>query len=199
MKIAILGVGNRGLHYGELASERSDVEFTAFCDLESEKLNKARKTLHSENALVFTDDEKFFAQGKLADILFICTQDRAHYRHAMRALELGYDILLEKPVSPNIQECIDIEKYAAETGRHVFVCHVLRYSAYYKKIKEVVESGVLGKIIQINHEENVGYWHFAHSYVRGNWRRECDSTPMLMAKCCHYMDLLYWLSDSRCK
>jgi Predicted dehydrogenases and related proteins len=139
----------------------------------------------------------FFRKGKLADVLVIATQDRDHYGHAMRALKLGYDVLLEKPVSPNVNECIEIAKYAAENGRKVLVCHVLRYAPYYRRIKEIIESGQLGEVVEIRHSENISYWHFSHSYVRGNWRSEAETSPMLLAKCCHDMDLLFWYAGSK--
>lgn len=199
MKIAILGVGSRGLHYGRLAKERGGIEFSALCDRDPEKLAIARETLSCGKRETFTEETDFFAGGKLADVLFLCTQDKDHYRQAMRALEIGYDILLEKPVSADPKECVKIAEKAGQLGRKVFVCHVLRYSGYYRKIKEVLESGVLGKVIQIDHAENISYWHFVHSYVRGNWRKEADGTPMIFAKCCHDMDLLYWWTGSRCR
>lgn len=117
----------------------------------------------------------------------------------MQALELGYHVMVEKPVSPNPQHCLDIEKKAKEKNLKVIVCHVLRYSGFYRKIKEIVDSGALGNIVTVRHSENVSYWHFIHSYVRGLWRREDETSPLLMAKCCHDMDLLHWILGSRCE
>ena len=93
--------------------------------------------------------------------MLIATQDRDHYAHAMKALELGYDVLVEKPLSPNIEECLEIEEFARKQGRKVLVCHVLRYANYYRKIKELIDGGVLGEIQLIKHDENISYWHFA--------------------------------------
>lgn len=192
LTIAVIGLGSRGLHYSRLSAMRGGVTFTALCDVNPRKTENAVRELSAADARIFHDEETFFAAGKLADMLYICTQDRDHYRQAMKALELGYHILLEKPVSPNPQDCAAIAQKAQEVGRNVFVCHVLRYSGFYRKVKEVLEQGLLGDLMLVQHNEHIGYWHFAHSFVRGNWRREEDTTPMLLAKCCHDMDLLYW-------
>lgn len=192
LTIAVIGLGSRGLHYARLSARRGNVSFHALCDLNSQKLENAVEELNARDARLFENEEEFFRAGKLADVLYICTQDRDHYRQAMKGLDLGYHILMEKPVSPDPEDCIKIARKAEETGRQVFVCHVLRYSAFYRRIKEVIENKTLGDIMLLSHNEHIGYWHFAHSYVRGNWRREEETTPMLMAKCCHDMDLLYW-------
>jgi predicted dehydrogenase len=125
--------------------------------------------------------------------------DRDHYRQAMRALELGYDLLLEKPISPSAAECVKIAQKAKETGRVVVVCHVLRYTAFFNTIKDIIDSGELGRVISILHEENIGSYHMAHSFVRGNWSRAAESSPIIMQKSCHDMDLLHWLTGSRAK
>lgn len=192
LTIAVIGLGSRGMHYSRLSVLRGGVSFTALCDLDSRKTDLAVQTLSAGNARIFHDEEAFFAAGKLADVLYICTQDRDHSRQALKALELGYHVLLEKPVSPDPQDCAVIARKAEEVGRNVFVCHVLRYSGFYRKIKEVLEQNLLGELMLVQHNEHIGYWHFAHSFVRGNWCRQEKTTPMLLAKCCHDMDLLYW-------
>ncbi len=198
LTIAVLGLGNRGINYARLSRKHGDVRFTALCDFDSRKLKNAVEELDCKEARLFSSAEELFAAGKLADVLYICTQDRDHYAQAMRALDLGYHLLVEKPISPDPMDCIRIAEKAEQVQRNVFVCHVLRYSPFYRRIKKVLEEGVLGDLMLIQHNEHVGFWHFAHSYVRGNWRREDETTPMLMAKCCHDMDLLYWWLGS-CK
>lgn len=193
LKVAILGLGNRGINYGTLLLGREDAVITAICDLDAERVEIAKEKFKNPSVRTFASADELFAQGKIADAIFICTQDRDHYGHTMQALELGYHVMVEKPVSPNPQHCLDIEKKAKEKNLKVIVCHVLRYSAFYRKIKAVVDSGALGNIVAVRHSENVAYWHFIHSYVRGLWRREDETSPLLMAKCCHDMDLLYWI------
>lgn len=197
--VAVLGLGNRGKNYGGHLNKIPGVKIVSICDKYQAKIDKVKNSWGVADDKCFTDENKFFAQGKIADVMVIATQDRDHYGHAIKALNLGYNLLLEKPVSPSIEECLEIEKLAREKGLNVLVCHVLRYANYYKKIKEIIDSGVLGEIKLIKHDEHISWWHYCHSYVRGNWRREEETTPMFLAKCCHDMDLLYWFSGSKFK
>jgi predicted dehydrogenase len=121
-----------------------------------------------------------------------------HYEPAMAAIERGYDILLEKPISPNLDECKAIADAAEKKDVKVVVCHVMRYSPFCVAIKNVIESGEIGKVMSIVHNENVGNIHQAHSFVRGNWGVLEDSSPMILAKCCHDMDFIQWLVDKKC-
>ncbi|WP_418667649.1 Gfo/Idh/MocA family protein [Allofournierella sp.] len=195
--VAILGCGTRGMIYARELGKYPQISVTAVCDTVEEKARQAR-LLSGGSAEIFTAEEEFFAEGRRADVLVIATQDRDHYRHAMRALEQGYQLLLEKPLSPSEEECFAIGRKAREVGALVLVCHVLRYTDFYKTVAGIVHSGRLGRIININHTENVGYWHFAHSFVRGPWRNETESCPLVLAKCCHDLDLLYWLIGCDC-
>ena len=224
--VALLGLGGRGRTYLNNVLKNPDMKVTAICDIDKEKVERYRilaglgevghgsPTLQTtpsaygdhpsaegncgrSSATCFTSDDEFFAAGKLADCLIIATQDRDHYRHAMAALELGYHVLLEKPVSPVESECIEIAETAKKKGLKILVCHVLRYSGYYRKIKEILDSGTIGDIVNIEMTENEGYWHHANSYTRGPWRNEAESASFLLAKCCHDIDILYWLTGSK--
>ncbi len=148
---------------------------------------------------VFETAEQFFARPRMADAVLICTQDSQHYAYACQAIDLGYSILLEKPISPSVRECLDLQRRAEEKGTQIMVCHVMRYTKFYRKLKELIDSGVIGDVVHVTHTENVAYWHYAHSYVRGNWHKTADSSPMILAKCCHDMDILSWLLGSRCR
>jgi predicted dehydrogenase len=110
-----------------------------------------------------------------------------------------YNILLEKPMSVSVDECVQIHKAVTENNIILAVCHVLRYTEYTKAVKRILDSKILGDIINIQHLEPVGFWHFAHSFVRGNWNNEKDSTFSLLAKSCHDIDLLAYMMDSKCK
>ncbi len=125
--------------------------------------------------------------------------DKDHYKQAVKALELGYDILLEKPMSPNEQECREIIEAAEKYGRKIAVCHVLRYAPFYSVLKEIIDSGEIGEVVTVSQTESVGYWHQAHSFVRGNWRNSDETSPMILQKCCHDFDILRWLVNSPCK
>ena len=128
LKVAVLGLGGRGRNYGTHLANTKGVEIVSVCDKYQAKIDNVKKKWGVPDEGCFTDDKKFFAQGKVADVMVIATQDRDHYGHAMQALDLGYNLLLEKPVSPDIAECLAIEKKAREKGLKVLVCHVLRYS-----------------------------------------------------------------------
>ncbi len=197
--LAVIGVGNRGSKYMlEMKFfHGKEVKPVAIVDIDTKKLVRYGKQYKIKEDMRFQDTESFFAKGVLADGLIISTPDREHYLHAKRALETGYKlILLEKPVSHDIAETKEIATLAAEKGAKVVVCHVLRYSNYYLKIKEYIENGSLGKVLSVEQRENVGYFHFAHSYVRGVWHKEETSSPSILAKCCHDLDLIYWFADS---
>ncbi len=197
--VAIIGFGGRGSNYNLIAKMKdSNLKVVAVVDNKPTKLEYAKKHTGLSDEFLFSNVDDFYAQGKIADYVFVCTQDKEHFAHSMPALELGYDILLEKPISPDLQECLAIEKRAIELGRKIVVCHVLRYSPFYTKIKDIMDSGKIGKIISIEMVENIAYWHFAHSYVRGNWRNSETSSPMIMAKCCHDLDIATWLANSDC-
>ena len=118
---------------------------------------------------------------------------------AIKGLELGYDILLEKPISPVKKELLNLLKVQKKTGGKVLVCHVLRYAPAYLKMKDLIDKGEIGQVIKMESIERVAYWHEAHSFVRGNWHVEKDTSPMIMAKCCHDLDIIQWLVGSKCK
>lgn len=147
----------------------------------------------------FASVDEFYRLGKICDAVIISSMDKDHYEQTMKALDLGYDILLEKPISPSPEESLRIQRKANETGRKVIVCHVLRYTNFFAEIKKIIDSNELGKIVTIQHNENIGNFHMAHSFVRGNWRRSDLASPIIMQKSCHDMDILSWLVDSGAK
>lgn len=198
--VAILGVGARGGSiYGRLINEEKEhFKIVSLCDLRQEKLNFFGEVFGVENAERFTDEDAFF-EKKRADLLVIATQDKDHIRHCLKAFEKGYDVLLEKPISDKIEECEQLLKAQKQYGCKVLVCHVLRYAPAFKKVKELIDNGEIGKLIMIDALEGAAYWHYAHSYIRGNWRNSKISSPMILAKCCHDMDLLQYYAGSRCE
>ena len=198
--VSIIGLGGRGGEaYGRyLAQQKGKFEITHICDINHVRLDKYGELFGVSVENRFDDEDKFF-EKKWSDVLFITTQDRMHVRMAKKALLLGYDIVLEKPISDDPQELRELSKLAHETGRKIMVCHVLRYTVMMRKLKEVLDSGAIGKLVSIDQTENVVFWHEAHSYVRGNWRNRAMSTPMIMAKCCHDLDLLQNFVGSKCR
>ncbi|MDR0497144.1 MAG: Gfo/Idh/MocA family oxidoreductase [Treponema sp.] len=194
--IAIAGLGSRGRQvyakYAEVNTQK--IKTTAVADIIPERVKEAAETFMIPQANCFHSAGDLLAAGKLADVLFICTPDADHYHTATTALDKGYHLLLEKPISTNPAECVNIARLAKELRRHVVVCHVLRYTSFYSKIKDIIDSGRIGEIVTIQAIENVGYYHHAHSFVRGNWRNSAETSPMILAKSCHDMDILLWLS-----
>lgn len=199
--IAVLGYGGRGKNYATILRLRwrSQAKVIAVIDHNPDKLRVAGQDLNLGKEALFADYDDFLAKKIKADWLFVCTQDRDHLEHTMKALDAGYHILLEKPISPDVKECLAIEQKAKEKGLHVAVCHVLRYTGFYNRVKEVLDSGVLGDLISLEMQEDVGYWHQAHSFVRGDWRNTAESAPMIFAKCCHDLDLAVYLTNSQCQ
>ena len=199
MKLALIGAGQRGMIYAEYAFCKKNAEIVAVVEPHEGRRAIASKKFGISNDNCFACVEDFFARGKVSDAVILATMDKDHFGHAMAALDCGYDILLEKPISPDPKECMLIGQKAKELGRKIIVCHVLRYTNFFSKLKEIVDSGELGKIIAIEHRENVGNFHIAHSFVRGNWRRSDETSPIIMQKSCHDMDILTWLVGSDAK
>ena len=197
---AICGCGSRGLEayapYQELHPER--MRIVAGADSRPERLAMLRERYGLAEDRCFASDEELLAQPRLADAMIIATQDRQHVPAALAALDKGYHLLLEKPISPDLDQCRQLVEKARETGRMVVVCHVLRYTKFYGTLEVMLRRGEIGKIETIDAVENVAYWHQAHSFVRGNWRRSDETSPMILAKSCHDMDILRWLAGERC-
>ena len=198
--IAIAGLGSRGKDASAqaLAQMPERAKVVAIADPDAAKVREVARQFEIPAERCFDSAEALLAELRLADALVLCTQDRQHVPQAIPALRKGYDILMEKPISPDLAQCKEILAVARETGRKVVVCHVLRYAPFYRKIKEVLDSGVLGELMSIQAIENVGYWHQAHSFVRGNWRSKEETSPMFLQKCCHDMDLMVWLTGKSC-
>ena len=198
MKFVLLGAGQRGMIYARYAHQKGHA-IAAVAEVDPVKREIAGKEFGIPEASCFGDAAELLAQPKMGDAAIIATMDRDHFGQAMPAMEKGYHLLLEKPISPVPEEVLAIEEKARETGRQVVVCHVLRYSPFFREIKRQLDSGAIGRILTVQHNENIGNFHMAHSFVRGNWRRSDTASPLIMQKSCHDMDLLVWLIGSECR
>ncbi len=198
---AVAGCGSRGQDtYAKIIMTMPEkVKIVAAADINPEKLAGMRKLTGIPESACYASAEEMLAQPKLADIMLICTPDRCHYLQAKEALLKDYDLLLEKPIAPFADQCVELRDIALARGRKVAVCHVLRYTPFYQKIRQLLESGVIGRTVSIQAIEQVCYWHQAHSFVRGNWRSEGLSSCMILQKCCHDMDIFLWLTGKRCR
>ena len=197
MRYVIVGCGSRGMTYGLWAKEHG-ITIAAIAECRQDRLKSAGKELSVPEEMCFSDASELFALGKIADAAIIATMDRDHYGHVMQALDCGYDLLLEKPISPDPGECLEIEAKATALGRKITVCHVLRYTNFFQSLKDIIESGEIGKVVAVKHAENIGNFHMAHSFVRGNWRNDTLSSPIIMQKSCHDLDILLWLIGKHC-
>lgn len=196
--VALIGAGSRGNTYTKYMALAPDkFALVAVCDINPIRANSYAAKHGLDSAKVFYHEDDFFKE-KHADLLIVATQDQDHVGHAIKGLTLGYDVLTEKPISNKEDECRKLLDAQQKHGKKVFVCHVLRYAPAYRKLKELLDSGIIGKTVMIDSIEQVKYLHQAHSYVRGNWRRAEDTSPMIIAKCCHDLDLLQWYAESKC-
>ena len=200
LKLALLGCGSRGRTYARIAAMMPErYQLVAVADRDQAKTATLTKLREPGEIEVFESDEALFAAGKIADVLIIATQDADHYGHAMKALEAGYDLLLEKPAAETLERCEELDRKAKEVDRRIMLCFVLRYTPFYRTVREFIESGRLGRVMTIRASEGVEAFHNAHSYVRGHWSSTSKSSPMIVAKCSHDTDLMCWFAGSEPK
>lgn len=198
-KLILIGGGNRGNKYTSIGKELEDFELIAVAEPIKDRREYIAKLHGIPENMCFESWEPLVALGKIADAAVIATMDRDHYAPAMAAIDAGYDLLLEKPVSPVPEECERIEAAAKEKGVRVLVCHVLRYTPFFRALKGLIDSGKVGRVMNIIHTEGVGNVHQSHSFVRGNWGNSERSSFMLLQKSCHDLDILQWLVGKDCK
>ncbi|MFZ4542507.1 MAG: Gfo/Idh/MocA family protein [Saprospiraceae bacterium] len=196
----ILGAGARGNTYAAYSENYlGEMQVVGVAEPIPLRRNRFSKRYQVPDEQQFITWEDVFKVPKFADAVLICTPDHLHYGPAMEALQMGYDLLLEKPIAQSWEECKNILDQSKKYKRIVAVCHVLRYSPYFRKMKSVVDSKLLGKIISIQHMEPIEHIHMSHSYVRGIWRKKAETNPIIMAKSCHDMDILRWMTGRSCK
>ena len=195
--VVLIGAGGRGRTYvSHMNKEKFNV--VAVAEPIKERRDMIQKMHDIPDSMCFENYEDLLKEPRLASCAVIATTDRMHYDPAMKAIDKGYNLLLEKPVAPTCEECVNIANFAKKKGVKILVCHVLRYAKFFSKIKEMIKNDDIGKVISIHHSENVGHIHHSHSYVRGNWGNSEKSSNMLLAKSCHDIDILQWLMDEKC-
>ena len=194
IEAVLIGAGNRGYEaYGPYALEHPDeLRFIAVAEPHEGKRRRFARAHSIPQERQFRTWQDLYAQGQIAEALVNCTLDRMHVESTLPALELGYDVLLEKPMSNTLAGNVRLVQTAERHGRLLMVCHVLRYTAFFSALHDIVASGRLGQIVTVEHRENVAFLHMAHSFVRGNWRNSQVESPMILAKCCHDLDILFW-------
>ena len=198
--IVAIGAGNRTNKYLEYAIRNPDrMKLVGVAELNDIRRHAVASKFGLKPEECFADYERFFENPVPADAILIGTPENMHFEPCMKAIEAGYNVLLEKPIAQSLPECCRIAEAARRKGVIVGVCHVLRYHPYFIKIKEIVDSGQLGEIISISHLAAVGLDRTTHGFVRGMWRREEITNPMLISKCCHDIDFLLWLTGAHCR
>jgi len=195
----LIGAGLRGNTYSTHALLLpEELRIVAVAEPDSIRRSEYQKKYNLSDDKCLRSWQDVFNREKWADVVMICTQDIMHFEPAMAAISKGYDILLEKPIAPTAKECYEIAGAAKAKGVKVIVCHVLRYSPIFKAIKEIIDSGEIGKVVTVVHNENVGDWHQSHSFTRGNWSNTGRSSPMILSKSCHDLDIMQWIIDRKC-
>jgi len=199
IQAVLVGAGQRGMEvYGRYATQHPEqLNFIAVAEPNPDRRAEFANRHDIDPKMQFESWEKLLDQTRMGQAALICTQDQMHTEPTLAALKAGYHILLEKPMAPTQLECQLLVDTAEEANKQLHISHVLRYTEHFQKMKEIIGSGVLGKIINVSHRENVAWWHMAHSYVRGNWRSRIQSAPMILEKCCHDLDILIWLLEDR--
>ncbi len=199
LKVIVIGAGMRGKGYTDIMAMYPDkFQVVGVAEPVEDKREYIRQKHNIPAENCFDTWEKILDVPKFADVAIISTMDRMHTEPAIKAANLKYHLLLEKPAAPTPEECVAIKKAADDNNVKVLVCHVLRYTPFYGGVKKLLDDGIVGEIISVNHTEGVGNVHQSHSFVRGNWGNEGRSSSMLLQKSCHDLDLIQWLTDKQC-
>ena len=198
--VVLIGAGNRGRDvYGRyICRHPQQFRLVAVADPATTRREKVAEQHQLPVERQFASWEDLLQQSQMAQAAIIATPDQSHTQPALAALKAGYDVLLEKPMAIRQEDCVRLVQVSEEEGRLLQISHVLRYTPVMQKVKHILESGSLGELITVSHRENVSFWHMAHSYVRGNWRNAKEASPMILAKCSHDFDLLYWFLEREC-
>ncbi len=198
--VVLIGAGCRGVAYTDImADEPEKYNVIGVAEPIESRREYIKKKHNISDEMCCSDWRELLSKEKRAHLAVISTMDREHFEPAMEAINQGYDLLLEKPITPEPAECKMIAEAAEKKGVKVVICTVLRYSTLFKTIKGIIDDGTIGTVMSINHEECVGNVHQSHSFVRGNWGNKERSSSMLLQKSCHDIDILQWLIGKKCK
>lgn len=197
--VLIVGAGSRGSIYASYVKEHpTEAQVVGVADPREFFRTQLADAHHIAAENVVADWQELAQRPRFADAVVITTPDVLHRDPAVAFAALGYDILLEKPLAPDPESCKRIVEAVLASQSIFAVGHVMRYTTYTQRLKALISSGVIGDIVSVQHLEPVGFWHYAHSYVRGNWRNEATSSCMLLAKSCHDIDWLRYIIGQRC-
>ena len=199
VRLLLVGAGDRGSLYARWAlSAPEQAKVVAIAEPIEARREKLAAELGVSRDGLFSDWREAVARGRLADAAIVATLDDQHAEPAIALAEQGYDLLLEKPMAPTEADCIRIVDAVKKNGVLLAVAHVLLYTPFSRRVRELVRSGAIGDLVTLDRLEPVGWWHYAHSYVRGNWRNEATSSFLLLTKACHDLDWIRHVMDARC-
>ncbi|WP_203693507.1 Gfo/Idh/MocA family protein [Catellatospora coxensis] len=193
VRLVVAGAGLRGIGYARRAAATGAARVVAVAEPDPARRAAFAAEFGVPADQVFTDWAELAAAGPLGDAAVIATQDRMHADAAVAFAALGYHILLEKPMATTEPDALRIAAAVEQAGVMLAVCHVLRYTPYTRALKGLLDSGAIGKLVNVQHLEPIGWWHFAHSFVRGHWNNSETSAPLLLTKSCHDIDWLLYL------
>jgi predicted dehydrogenase len=199
VRVALLGAGERGqLMFGLFAKKHPQLfRYVAVAEPNEERRSRFERDFGISRENVFADWRELLAKPQLADAVINAMPDVHHYPSTIEALRKGYHVLLEKPMAQTPAQCIGLAREAQNQGRILQIFLECRYLELYSRMKRLIEGGDIGRIMAIQTTENLGYWHFIMSYVRGFARRSSEVISFLSAKGIHDFDLITWLCDAR--
>lgn len=201
IEAVMVGAGNRGyLVFGSYAQRNPDrLRFVAVAEPDEGRRTRFALAHDIPRERQFASWEDLADGPRSGAVAFNATLDRTHHPSTIAFLSAGYHVLLEKPMAVSAAECIDLAQTAERQGRVLQIAHVLRYAPFFRAVYDIIRSNRLGDIVSLDWHENLADWHFAHSFVRGNWANTERTSPMILTKCCHDLDLLVWYLGRRCE
>ena len=202
IKLAIIGAGVRGRYtYGEFTKNNSDIcEVVQVVETKVGRRKKFKEIFNLSEDRVFGNIKDFFEKEKIADAVIVCSDDNTHFSIATTALDKGYDVLVEGPVANNLDKLVHLKDVCENNKDRIFMASMpYRYSNVFLKLREIIESNEIGDLININYNSYIGYEKFAHNFVRGNWRLDNDTAPILLTNSCYDLDMLEFLTKSKCE
>ena len=200
VSVALIGAGDRGFHcYAPYVTENAwKCRLVAVAEMDDAKRGACGDAFGIPENMRFKDMYDLLAAPKLADALLICTSDKLHFKPAIQAIERGYHILLEKPMSTTPAECIALERAAHGYDRMLILCYVLRYTEFFSTIRDIIDSGAIGDVNSIVHMENIPLTDQVHAFTRGIFSNTSAAGPIMLSHCCHDLDLISWFAGARC-
>lgn len=201
IKLVVIGAGFKGRYvYGDFIDKHSDLcEVIAVVEMKKGRRDIFKEQFNLPENRVFNNIESFLEEDKMADAVIVCNNDNMHFDTSVLSLEKGYDVLVEGPLANSLDGIVHLNDTCDRYYNKIFMAALpFRYSSFYNKLKDIITSGELGTLININYNSYIGYEKFAHNYVRGNWRIESDTATLMMTNSSYDLDILSYITDSNC-